>query len=424
MRKRLTLFLLAILMLPIMAACGGASTGTTSTSATTQAPSAPVATEAVVPTEAPVATEAATMPEATTEAVTEAATEAVTEAATAAATEAATEAATAAATEAATTTASETTGGQALKIGLVTDVGKVNDKSFNESAWNGTQEGAKAAGVEAQYIETADANDYAKNIDQFVSEGYNVIVTVGFAIGQATIDAAKANPNVKFIGIDQFQSEDLPNLAGLIFNEDQAGFLAGALAASYSTKNKIGGVLSTDAVPPVWRYGEGYRAGAKYIKPDIDVQIVYHNDVGLDKTFSDPEWGKATALSMMDQGVDVIFGAGGNTGNGALIAVAGKADSGVVAIGVDTDQYNTVTEAKSVLLSSSMKIEDKGVTDLLNAIRDGSFKGGNVYGEVALAPFHDFDSKVPADVKAKLQEIQKALLDGSLKTNVPPTKPS
>jgi basic membrane protein A len=154
------------------------------------------------------------------------------------------------------------------------------------------------------------------------------------------------------------------------------------------------------------------------------VQIVYHNDVGLDKTFNDPEWGKATALSMIDQGVDVIFGAGGNTGNGALIAVAGKADSGVVAIGVDTDQYNTVPEAKSVLLSSAMKIEDQGVTDLIKQIQDGSFKGGNVYGKVGLAPFHEFDSKVPDDVKSKLLEIQKNLLDGSLKTNVPPTKPS
>src|SRR5262249_38335988 len=155
-------------------------------------------------------------------------------------------------------------------------------------------------------------------------------------------------------------------------------------------------------------------------KPDVNVQIVYHSDVGFDKTFSDPEWGKTTALSMIDKGADVIFGAGGKTGNGALL---GCADKNVLAIGVDTDQYLTVPEAHKVMLSRWMKLLAPGVCNLIKAVQDGSFKGGNNVGQTGLAPYHDLDSQVSADVKAKIQELDKGLQDGSIKTNVPPAKP-
>jgi len=312
----------------------------------------------------------------------------------------------------------------ALKIGMVTDIAKLGDKSFNDSAWAGVQSAAKDLGVEAKVIETTDPNDYEKNIGQFVSENYNVIVTVGFALADATNTAAKANPNIKFIGVDQFQADTIPNVAGLVFNEDQAGYLAGYLAASMSKSGKIGAVLGTDAVPPVWRFGEGYRAGALAAKPDIQVQTVYHNDVGFDKTFSDPDWGKATALSMIDQGVDIVFGAGGRTGNGALFAAEDRKDKGVLAIGVDTDQYLSVPEAKDVLLTSAFKVLDKGTAGLIKKAADGSFKGGNNFGEVGLAPFHDQESKVPADLKTKIEDLRQQLLAGTLKTGVPPAKPA
>lgn len=309
-----------------------------------------------------------------------------------------------------------------LKVGLVTDVGKVDDKSFNESAWNGAKSGAAAVKGESKYVETQNPNDYKKNIAQFISEKYDVIVTVGFLLGEATIEAAKANPAIKFIGVDQFQAADVANLAGLIFEEDKAGFMVGALSALYSKAGKVGAVLATDVVPPVWRFGEGFRAGAKFAKASTDIQIVYHSDVGPEKTFDDPEWGKATALSMIDKGVDVIFGAGGKTGNGALYGVADRKDKGVVAIGVDTDQWNTVPEAKAVLLSSGMKIIDQGVADLIKAVAENKFKGGNVTGKVGLAPFHDLDSKVDASIKTKLEDIRKQLDAGTLKTNVKPAK--
>lgn len=306
-------------------------------------------------------------------------------------------------------------------VGLVTDVGKVDDKSFNQSAWEGVQQAQKDLGAQVKYIETTDAKDYAKNIATFADAKYDVIVTVGFNLGEATIAAAKTYTGVKFIGVDQFQADTVANVTGLVFPEDQSGYMVGALAALMTKSGKIGAVLATDAVPPVWRFGEGYRAGAKSIKPDIEINVVYHNDVGFDKTFVDPEWGKTTAISMIDKGVDIIFGAGGKTGNGALL---GCAEKNVMAIGVDTDQYLTVPEAQKVLLSSAMKMLVPGTFNLIKAAKDGSVKGGNFTGEASYAPFHDLDGKVPADVKTKMQEIQKGLTDGSIKTNVAPVKPS
>jgi len=310
---------------------------------------------------------------------------------------------------------------KALKVGLVTDVGKVDDKSFNQSAWEGVQQAAKDLGAEVKYIETTDPKDYAKNIATFADEKYDVIVTVGFALGEATAAAAKQYPDVKFIGVDQFQAEAVPGVAGLNFPEDQAGFMAGALAALMSKSGQIGAVLGTDAVPPVWRFGEGYKAGAAYVNPDIKLNVVYHNDVGFDKTFVDPEWGKTTAQSMIDKGADVIFGAGGKTGNGALL---GGVEKGVPVIGVDTDQYLTVPEAQKSLLTSAMKLIVPGVFNIIKGYASGEWTDGNVYGMAALAPYHDWDSKVPADVKAKVDEITKKLQSGELQTGVAPAKPA
>ena len=317
-------------------------------------------------------------------------------------------------------------------VGLVTDVGKINDKSFNQSAWEGVQQAESDLGAKVQYIETADAKDYDKNIATFADEGYDVIVTVGFGMGEATVKAAGLYPNVKFVGVDQFQaweydgddSTNVANVSGLNFPEDNAGFLVGALAAMMSESHKIGAVCGTDVVPPVWRFGEGYKAGAAYVDgmngSATEVFVVYHSDVGFDKTFTDPEWGAQTAQSMMDQGADAIFGCGGITGNGAITAAA---QVGAYAIGVDADQYFTLPEAAPRMLSSAMKLITPGVFDLVKLAKDGNFPSGNFFGTAGYAPYHDLDSEVPADVKAEMEKIAAGLIDGSITTNVPPVKP-
>lgn len=310
-------------------------------------------------------------------------------------------------------------------VGLVTDIGKVNDRSFNQSAWKGVQQAQEELGALVQYIETANVKDSSKNISTFASENYDVIVTVGFNLRDATREAAEMYPNIKFIGVDQDQFEGaIENVAGLVFPEDQAGFLVGALAAMMSETHKIGAVCATDEVPPVWRLGEGYKAGAAYADEltgiTTDVLIVYHNDVSFDTTFVDPEWGEASAIAMMKEGVDVLFGCGSVTGNSAIIAAA---QEGLYAIGVDTDQYLTLPEAAPRMLSSAMKLITPGVFELIKLAREGNFPSGNYLGHVTYAPFHDLDNQVPTEVKTTMEQINAGLIDGSIKTNVPSEKP-
>lgn len=307
-------------------------------------------------------------------------------------------------------------------VGLVTNIGKVNDKSFNQSAWEGVYQSQREFGAQVQYIETVDQKDYDKNIAAFADEDYDVIVTVGFSMSEATRKAAGLYPNVNFIGVDQFQEETIPNVVGLIFPEDQAGFLVGALAAMMSKSRQIGAVCGPDVIPPVWRFGEGYRAGAAYIdnvqSTTTKVLIAYHEN--NDIAFTDVEWGAETAKSMMDQGVDVIFGCGGVTGNSAITTAA---QAGAYVIGVDTDQYLTLPEAAPRMLSSAMKLITPGVLDLIRLSREDNFPGGNYIGDAGFAPYHDLENEVPGDVKEIMEEIKAGLLDGSIETGIPPIKP-
>ncbi len=304
-----------------------------------------------------------------------------------------------------------------LCVGLVTDVGEIDDKSFNQSAWEGVQMAATELGAHVDFIETKDAKDYGANIGLFAENGFDVIVTVGFALGEATAAAAAQYPDIDFIGVDQFQGAPVANVAGLIFPEDRAGFLAGALAAMLTQSNTIAAVLGTDLVPPVVAFKEGYESGARFINPDIQLISTYHPG-GLDVAFTDPEWGASTARQALDQGADVVFGAGGKTGNGALIEVAGEA--GAFCIGVDTDQWETVPEAHACLVSSAMKLITPGVFNLIQASQEGSFPSGNFVGEVGLAPFHDFDAQISAEIKDRLAELDAGLRDGSISTGYAP----
>ena len=313
-----------------------------------------------------------------------------------------------------------------IKIGLVTDVGRVNDRSFNQSAWEGVKQAGEALGLVEdegfKYIETQDTKDYVDNLQQFIDADFDAIVTVGFALGEATIAAATENPDIFFIGIDQFQGAALPNLTGVIFPEDKAGFLAGALAAQLSKTGTIAAVLGTDLVPPVVAFNEGYKNGALYINPDINVISTYHPGE-ISQAFVDPEWGAATAKQALDQGADVVFGAGGSTGNGALQEVASATGAGtdLFCIGVDTDQWDTVPAAQPCLVSSAIKLITPSVSGIIAAFAaDGSITAGNFVGGAGLAPFHDFEAKVPQEVKDKLAEIDAALTDGSLVTGYQP----
>lgn len=326
-------------------------------------------------------------------------------------------------------------GSTKLKVGLVTDTGGVNDKSFNQSAWAGVQKAQTEFGMDAKFIESKQTTDYEKNIDTFATQGYNVIVTVGFLMGDATAAKAKQYPNIKFAIIDNqyfptkgstacadtvkdcYNDGGLKNVTSLMFEEDQVGFLAGVLAAGMSKTGTICTVSGME-IPPVERYVVGFQAGAQWEKAGTKALNVYI------PSFVDPATGKSTGVSMIGQGCDVVFGVGGNTGNGGLLAAK---EANLMAIGVDVDQYLTYAEVQSALISSAMKNVDVAVYNYLKDVNGKADKAGAVTanlsnGGVGLAPFHDWDSKIPADLKTKIQQATDGIKGGTIKIDLSSVK--
>lgn len=316
-------------------------------------------------------------------------------------------------TDGASTAPKDCSSADVFCVGLVTDTGSIDDKSFNQAAWEGVKS-FEAGGATIKPIETKDAKDYANNIKQFTDQKYDVIVTVGFLMTEATQTAATANPNTKFIGVDQFQEKEVANATGLIFPEANAGYAAGYLAGLLTKTNKLGVVLGQE-IPPTQNYAKGYEQGSKAANPQATVAKVYHP--AGDNAFSDSPWGAGEAKKMLAQGADIIFGAGGGTGNGALGEVAKTSGAGtsLYCIGVDLDQWDTVPEAHPCLVTSAEKKLTDGTKELIQQAKDGSIKGGNFLGKTGLASYHDFDSKIPAEVKTKVEAVVKGLEDGSIK---------
>jgi basic membrane protein A len=320
-----------------------------------------------------------------------------------------------------------------LKVGLVTDTGGVNDKSFNQSAWAGVQKAMKDFGVDGKFIESKQPTDYEKNIDLFLNDKYDVVITVGFLMGDATGTKAKTAAATKFGIIDYgyfptkgdkvcddskkdcYVDGGLTNVTSLLFQEDQVGYLAGVLAGGMSKTGTVCTVSGME-IPPVVRYVVGYQNGAKSVKPAIKTLNVYI------PSFTDPAKGKETGQSMINQGCDVIFGVGGNTGNGGLLAAKEK---GLMAIGVDVDQYNTYPEVKDALITSAQKNVDVAVYEYIKAVVGGTSKAGiltaNVSnGGVGLAPYHDWDSKIPQAVKDSVTQATADLKSGKVTTGYKP----
>ncbi|MFN8499574.1 MAG: BMP family ABC transporter substrate-binding protein [Anaerolineae bacterium] len=400
MVKTWNVLIVLALVAVVLAACGG------QTAAPAAAPTSAPAAKAAAPTEAPKAA-------------------APTEAPKAAAPTTAPAAPTAAA-KAAATTAPAAAAGKKIKVGLVTDVGGVNDKSFNQSAWEGVQRAMKELGVEGKFVESKAPTDYEKNIDAFVTDKYDLIIAVGFLMGDAVQKKAAQYPDQKFAIIDNayFPAKagdpdpyagPLKNVASLMFSEDQVGYLAGVLAGCMSQSGTVCTVSGME-IPPVQRYVVGYQTGAKSQKADIKTPNVYI------PSFTDPAKGKETGASMIGQGCDVVFGVGGNTGNGGLLAAN---QAGKMAIGVDVDQYNTYPEVKSSLITSAMKNVDVAVYNAIKAAQAGSMKGGIALsdisnGGIGLAPYHDWDSKIPQKCKDAVQAAMDGLKSGKIQTGYKP----
>ena len=328
--------------------------------------------------------------------------------------------------------------GTKLKIGGVTDVGSLDDKSFNEAGWWGTIEGATATGSTARVIVTKNPSDYASNMQTFIDNGYKVIVTFGFALGNATAIAAKKNPSIKFVGLDQFicitpsgdpdtrtpekcdgdPAKLLPNYQGVIFVEAEAGYLAGIVAGSITKTNVIGTVGGINTIPPVVNYIAGYVNGAKSVNPNIQVLVQYAS-TDITKAFNIPDKGKSIANEMMASNADVIFQVAGLTGQGAVEAAC---NANKYAIGVDVDQYLSLPAAlhKCIVTSAEKKIKI-AIQAAIQRIADGTDKGGNIVNDakstpvgIGLAPYHELAGLITLDIQAKIDAALAGLKDGSL----------
>jgi len=327
-----------------------------------------------------------------------------------------------------------------LKIGVVTDVGTVNDKNFNEFTFLGAQQGAAAIGADPPpvVVPTSDA-DYAPLIQAFVDQDFDVIVAAGFNLVPATAAAAKANPDIWFIGVDHAPcinatgdvdptfadcsgdvSVLLPKYIAINYAEDQAGYLAGIVAASATKSNVIGAVGGVSLCGPCIRYMQGYELGAKSVNPAITVKSAFVSDSDFKVGFADQAAGKTFGDQFITQnkGLDVLFQVAGLTGNGLVDAACAAK---INAIGVDVDQHESYPASQACILTSAEKHLALSVNDSIVGIAGGTAKGGLTFFNakndgIGVSPFYDAASKLPTDIQAKIDEATAGMKAGTVVT--------
>ena len=284
-----------------------------------------------------------------------------------------------------------------FKIGLITDVGGVNDGSFK-----GLEKAGEELGVEVNYLESATDADYQPNMETFVDEDYDLIISVGYMLADATREAAEANPDTKFAIIDD-SSIDLPNVTSLMFKAEQASYLVGYVAGLTTKTNNIGFVVGMTN-ETMNQFGYGYCAGAIDANPDITVQQFNAN------SFADSATGKTMANTAITNGADIVFQAAGATGLGVIEACQ---EAGVYAIGVDSDQSSI---APKTVLTSAMKRVDNAVYDAVQELIDDKLEGGVqtfdlAAGGVDIAPSQDLISD---DVIKAVDEVKEKIISGDV----------
>jgi basic membrane protein A len=312
----------------------------------------------------------------------------------------------------------------ALSACQVTDTGGVDDKSFNATAWKGLQDAQKQLGVETKLLESKAETDYVPNIRSFISQRCDIIVTVGFLLGDATAAAAKQNPMQKFSIVDFAYDPVIPNVLGQVFATDEGGFLAGYLAAGM-TKTGTVGTFGGINIPPVTDFMDGFARGIAYYNRQKNKTVKL---LGWDparrtglftNNFDKVDDGRTYAKNLVDEGADIVMPVAGPVGLGSAALAAQLGVAKLRIIGVDADQYLTDPEHKGVYLTSVLKNMDTTTLQAIKSVTDGTFKGGVIVGNlksggVGLAPFHDQDSAVPADLKREIETVKAGIIGGTI----------
>ncbi|KPL78361.1 membrane protein [Ornatilinea apprima] len=313
--------------------------------------------------------------------------------------------------------------GAGMKVCQVTDAGGIDDKSFNATAYKGVVEAADKMGFEGKYLESQQQTDYEKNINAFLEEECDLIVTVGFLLGDATAAAATANPDQKFAIVDFAYDPAFENVLGLTFDTDQAGFLAGYLAAGMTKTGKVG-TFGGMQIPTVTIFMDGFAEGVAYYNQEKGTEVEVlgwdpETQTGLfTGNFESTDDGRALGETLMDEGADIIMPVAGPVGLGTAAAIMERGNAYM--IGVDYDWYVSAPEYASIMLTSVEKGMDVAVFEAAKAVAAGNFAGGAYLGTlenggVGLAEYHDLDSMVPADLKAEVEALKAMIIAGDVK---------
>lgn len=306
----------------------------------------------------------------------------------------------------------------------ITDTGGVDDKGFNQTAWKGVQDAEKSLGVEGKLLESKAETDYVPNINSFLGDKCDLIITVGFLLGDATKAAAEANPDRKFSIVDFAYDPVVPNILGQVFATDEAAFLAGYLAAGIS-KSGVVGTFGGINIPPVTIFMDGMARGVAYYNKQKGTKVTL---LGWDpakkeglftNNFDSLSDGRDFAKNLNDEGADVVMPVAGPVGQGSAALASELGPDKLKIIGVDVDQYDTDPEHKGVFLTSVLKRMDSTVIEAIKVAKDGTFKGGVTVGTLAndgvgLAPYHDLDGAVPAELKAEIDALKADIIAGKV----------
>jgi len=324
-----------------------------------------------------------------------------------------------------------------LRIGVVTDIGHIDDNGYNQLSYEGAKQAARQLGATVDYYVPDDELGYATGVQDFIDGGSTIIVTVGPNLGDTAIRAAAFNPDIWFVAVDVEPCLDehgdpdptgvcvgkpatmLPNLIAIRFEEDQLGYLAGIVAAAVSAGGVIGRIGAISSDPAVIRYLQGFELGARSYNPNVRVETGFFSTKDLLKAYDDPVWGKTYSRQFIAQkGVDVVFAAARKTAYGTLDAAC---EAGILAIGADVDQHMAHSAAQDCIAASAEKHMAEAVSETILGIDAGTAEGGvSVFGAandgIGISPFRLTTVTVPADLQGKLDAALAGMRDGSLGT--------
>ncbi|MCJ7712518.1 MAG: BMP family ABC transporter substrate-binding protein [Chloroflexi bacterium] len=312
----------------------------------------------------------------------------------------------------------------AYKACMVSDVGGIDDNSFNENAWKGMEDAQAQLGIEVKFLESRAATDYEKNINQFVTEKCDMIVTVGFLLGDATKAAAEANPGIRFAIVDFAYDPAIPNVEGLVYTTSEAAMLVGYVSAGMSKSGIMGTFGGINIGGGVTDFMSGFVAGANYYNKEMGKSVTVlgwdpvKGEGSFTGDFDSLDNAKALTVPMLQEGADVILPVGGPIGGGAYTAIQESAaqDYG---IGVDVDWCVSAPQYCDVLLTSVLKKIDVSVTAAVARAVNGEaaqslFVSTLANGGVDIGPYNTFDSAVPQELKDGVDALKAKIISGEV----------